>query len=272
MGYVRCQPVPGSQVVQWGCIKFRLLFRPSTTDITIRYTTSSIHSNMWWKNQNRAERQFTQNSVRTEARKNLPENVMLLRGETAETGQNTTALIELVQVQGAHGMVARPLRLMGHLKRLHNRKKRSREKKNPAGTLGRIHCLCFEKPILQRLHGWKVFALIYQTPRKTLNNFRKRKQAKKPLQNSNYHEYFISGQPAWQAFAGERKGSFRRQRRGLGLGRPSRLELPFPCLSNACHAGQLIRIHSNTGNSINKTRATWERGRWPALVFRISFY
>ena len=126
MGYVRCQPVPGSQIVQWGCIKFRLLFRPSTTDITIRYTTSSIHSNMWWKNQNRAERQFTQNSVRTEARKNLPENVMLLRGET---GQNTTALIELVQVQGAHGKAARPLRLMGHLKRLHNRKNPSREKK-----------------------------------------------------------------------------------------------------------------------------------------------
>ena len=43
--------------------------------------------------------------------------VMLLRGET---GENTTALIELVQVQGAHGKTARPLRLMGHLKRLHH--------------------------------------------------------------------------------------------------------------------------------------------------------
>ena len=42
---------------------------------------------------------------------------MLLRGET---GYNTTALIELVQVQGAHGKTARPLRLMGHLKRLHH--------------------------------------------------------------------------------------------------------------------------------------------------------
>ena len=28
---------------------------------------------MWWKNKNRTERQFTQNTVRTEARKNLPE-------------------------------------------------------------------------------------------------------------------------------------------------------------------------------------------------------
>ena len=28
---------------------------------------------MWWKNKNKAERQFTQNTVRTEARKNLPE-------------------------------------------------------------------------------------------------------------------------------------------------------------------------------------------------------
>ena len=43
---------------------------------------------------------------------------MLLRGET---GQNTTALIELVQVQRAHGKTPRPLRLMGHLKRLHHR-------------------------------------------------------------------------------------------------------------------------------------------------------
>ena len=43
---------------------------------------------------------------------------MLLRGET---GENTTALIEPVQVQGAQGKTARPLRLMGHLKRLHHR-------------------------------------------------------------------------------------------------------------------------------------------------------
>ena len=43
---------------------------------------------------------------------------MLLRGET---GENTTALIEPVQVPGAQGKTARPLRLMGHLKRLHHR-------------------------------------------------------------------------------------------------------------------------------------------------------
>ena len=42
---------------------------------------------------------------------------MLLRGET---GENTTALIEPVQLQGAHGKTARPLRLMEHLKRLHH--------------------------------------------------------------------------------------------------------------------------------------------------------
>ena len=42
---------------------------------------------------------------------------MLLRGET---GENTTALIEPVQVQGAKGKTARPLRLMGRLKRLHH--------------------------------------------------------------------------------------------------------------------------------------------------------
>ena len=42
---------------------------------------------------------------------------MLLRGET---GENTTALIEPVQVQGAKGKTAHPLRLMGHLKRLHH--------------------------------------------------------------------------------------------------------------------------------------------------------
>ena len=47
--------------------------------------------------------------------------VMLLRGETGETGENTTALIEPVQVQGAHGKTARPLRPMGHLKRLHHK-------------------------------------------------------------------------------------------------------------------------------------------------------
>ena len=45
---------------------------------------------------------------------------MLLRGET---GENTTALIEPVQVQGAQGKTARPLGLMGHLKRLHHEDK-----------------------------------------------------------------------------------------------------------------------------------------------------
>ena len=38
----------------------------------------------------------------------------------------------------------------------------SREK-NLAGNLGRVHGSCSEKPILRRLHGWKVFALIYKT-------------------------------------------------------------------------------------------------------------
>ena len=33
--------------------------------------------------------------------------------------------------------------------------------KNSAGNLGRIHGSCSEKPIQRRLHGWKVFALIY---------------------------------------------------------------------------------------------------------------
>ena len=42
---------------------------------------------------------------------------MLLRDET---GENTTALIEPLQLQGAHGKTARPLRLMEHLKRLHH--------------------------------------------------------------------------------------------------------------------------------------------------------
>ena len=32
---------------------------------------------------------------------------------------------------------------------------------NSAGNLGRIHGSCSEKPILGRLHGWKVFTLIY---------------------------------------------------------------------------------------------------------------
>ena len=64
------------------------------------------------------------------------------------------------------------------------RKNPSREK-NLAGNLGRIHDSCSEKPILRRLHGWKVFAHIYKKsiPTKggqTLNNLRKRKQAKKP--------------------------------------------------------------------------------------------
>ena len=42
------------------------------------------------------------------------------------------------------------------------RKKPIREK-NLAGNLGRINGSCSEKPILRRLHGWKVFALIYKT-------------------------------------------------------------------------------------------------------------
>ena len=46
------------------------------------------------------------------------DDVMLLRGET---GENTTALIEPVQVQGAQDKTGRPLRLMGPLKRLHHR-------------------------------------------------------------------------------------------------------------------------------------------------------
>ena len=33
---------------------------------------------------------------------------------------NTTALIKPVQIQGAHSKTARPLRLIGHLKRLHH--------------------------------------------------------------------------------------------------------------------------------------------------------
>ena len=35
--------------------------------------------------------------------------------------------------------------------------------KNSAGNRGRIHGSCTEKPILRRLHGWKIFALVYQT-------------------------------------------------------------------------------------------------------------
>ncbi|CAH3178788.1 unnamed protein product [Porites evermanni] len=37
------------------------------------------------------------------------------------------------------------------------------KEKNLAANLGRIHGSCSEKPILQRLHGWKDFALIYKT-------------------------------------------------------------------------------------------------------------
>ena len=35
--------------------------------------------------------------------------------------------------------------------------------KNSAGNLSRTRGSCSEKPILRRLHGWKVFALIYHT-------------------------------------------------------------------------------------------------------------
>ena len=35
--------------------------------------------------------------------------------------------------------------------------------KNSAGNRSRIHGSCTEKPILRRLHGWKIFALVYQT-------------------------------------------------------------------------------------------------------------
>ena len=35
--------------------------------------------------------------------------------------------------------------------------------KNSTGNLGRIHGSRTEKPILRRLHGWKIFALVYQT-------------------------------------------------------------------------------------------------------------
>ena len=66
------------------------------------------------------------------------------------------------------------------------------KEKNSAGNLGRIHGSCSEKPILRRLHGWKVFCPYLQNKysnkgRQTLNNLRKRKQAKKPLRNSNCH-------------------------------------------------------------------------------------
>ena len=43
------------------------------------------------------------------------------------------------------------------------RPEKTRRKKTSAGNLGRIHGSCSEKPILRRLHGWKVFALIYKT-------------------------------------------------------------------------------------------------------------
>ena len=131
----RCQPVPGSEIVQWGCIKFRLHYAVQH-EKTIRFifAVSAEHrrynntlynifysfKHMWWKNQNRAERQFTQNTVRTEARKNLPE-------------------------------------------------KNLSKEKNSAGNLGRIHGSCSEKPILRRLHGWKDFALIYKTSIPTKN-------------------------------------------------------------------------------------------------------
>ena len=39
--------------------------------------------------------------------------------------------------------------------------KNPNREKNSAGNLGRIRGSCSEKHILWRLHGWKVFALIY---------------------------------------------------------------------------------------------------------------
>ena len=63
---------------------------------------------------------------------------MLLRGET---GYNTTALIELVQVQGAPGKTARPLRLMGHLKRLHHISPLSRKQTFLISTQSKVQSL-----------------------------------------------------------------------------------------------------------------------------------
>ena len=43
---------------------------------------------------------------------------------------------------------------------LYNNRKNPNREKYSAGNLGRIHGSCSEKPILRRLHDWKVFALI----------------------------------------------------------------------------------------------------------------
>ena len=52
--------------------------------------------------------------------------------------------------------------------------------------------------------------------------------------------------PVWQAFGGEGKGSFRRERNARASSRAPRVSLapktpfppgPFPSLSNVCHAG-----------------------------------
>ena len=67
-----------------------------------------------------------------------------------------------------------------------------------------------------------------------------------------------------------------RETRGLGLGRPSRLKLPFVPFKRLprrlANSYPLKRRKFHNEKSENNTRATWERGRWPALVFRISFY
>ena len=90
------------------------LFRPSTADITIRYTTSSITFKHVVE---KLEQSWA--TVYTEYCQN--------RGQKKPAGKNLS------------------------------------KEKNSAGNLGRIHGSCSEKPILRRLHGWKVFALIYKT-------------------------------------------------------------------------------------------------------------
>ena len=95
---------------------------------------------MWRKNYNRAERQFTLNTVRTEARKNLQKKTPI--------GKKTRQEIWV-------GSVAHAL------------KSTSYEGYTAERSL----------PLFTKMYSNKA--------RKTLNNFRKRKQAKKPLRNSN---------------------------------------------------------------------------------------
>ena len=90
------------------------LFRPSTADITIHYTTSSITFKYVVS---KLEQSWA--TVYAEYCQN--------RGQKKPAGKNLS------------------------------------KEKNSAGNLGRIHGSCSEKPILRRLHGWKVFALIYKT-------------------------------------------------------------------------------------------------------------